>query len=308
LSRGIIEGKKVREELKIEQILESAEIFWENQKFKIGEEFFEVAIKKSKSEEKFKILTKYFHLAIEDENLIKAREILTEIENFKEEIQYFNERIQNFNEELQKLKEIFSKTEKKVLKFGKNPPKRNHQTEVYQKLLPFLEKIYLESCRGQRTQNSSTTSKLFCKLHSTSEFTKISPFKVEILNFEPFVAIYLDVITENEIEVIKNLSKNQMERAGVVGVPVTPLKVSKAKILSDSVHEKIRKLSKRAGDMTGLDVENAGVDFKVHNYGMGGQYHLHYDFRYDEDVDKEFGNRVVTVLFYVRNFFRFFKF
>lgn len=55
--------------------------------------------------------------------------------------------------------------------------------------------------------------------------------------------------------------------------------------------------------MTNLDLETA-EELQIANYGIGGHYDPHFDFATDKvktDKDLIDGNRVATVLFYVRN-------
>lgn len=52
--------------------------------------------------------------------------------------------------------------------------------------------------------------------------------------------------------------------------------------------------------MTGLSQKTA-EDLQTQNYGIGGHYSSHWDFyKKTEKTVKEKGNRIATVLFYVR--------
>lgn len=63
--------------------------------------------------------------------------------------------------------------------------------------------------------------------------------------------------------------------------------------------------------MTGLTVKTA-EELQVVNYGIGGHYEPHFDFarREESNAFKSLGtgNRIATVLFYVRLLFIFFSF
>jgi prolyl 4-hydroxylase len=156
---------------------------------------------------------------------------------------------------------------------------------------------------GKRLQNISTTSKLFCKFHSTNFFTKIAPLKLEIVNFSPFVGIFHDILSDNEIDVLKSFKSHEFHRATTLGGP-TGRKVSKErtsmfKFLFDMEHKVINDLSIRVGDMSGLNMETA-EGLQVQNYGIGGHYNMHHDYsRKGEDFNLGIGNRIATTLLYV---------
>lgn len=63
-------------------------------------------------------------------------------------------------------------------------------------------------------------------------------------------------------------------------------------------------ISKRVADMSRLTMGTAEF-LQVVNYGLAGYYTLHYDFALpgDETFEKlNLGNRIATVLFYVKYF------
>lgn len=71
----------------------------------------------------------------------------------------------------------------------------------------------------------------------------------------------------------------------------------------------MRNIGLRVEDMTGLTVKTA-EELQVVNYGIGGHYEPHFDFarREEKNAFKSLGtgNRIATVLFYVRFDFVFF--
>lgn len=89
----------------------------------------------------------------------------------------------------------------------------------------------------------------------------------------------------------------------IVSEPSTN-RIGKYAWFDDFYDKTIADMSKRVGDMTGLTMNSAEA-LQVVNYGIGGFYSLHFDFAIpgDDSYDKilGLGNRIATVLFYVRN-------
>lgn len=112
-----------------------------------------------------------------------------------------------------------------------------------------------------RLQNSSTISKLFCRYHSTNSFTKIAPFKLEIVNNHPFVGIFHDIILESEIEVFKEIAIQRLMRAQVLNNDshsiVSRHRVAKLGFLFEIQDESktLWKVSRRVSDMSGLSIK-----------------------------------------------------
>lgn len=67
-------------------------------------------------------------------------------------------------------------------------------------------------------------------------------------------------------------------------------------------HQVLETVGRRLEDMTGLSLQTA-EQYQVVNYGIGGHYEPHHDFSRKGEVNagwEHFGNRIATVLFYVR--------
>lgn len=96
-----------------------------------------------------------------------------------------------------------------------------------------------------------------------------------------------------------------MKRAVVQGDEgekiISSYRISKSAWLKDYSHSYVDDISIRVTDMTGLSIESA-EQLQIVNYGIGGYYDVHYDFALPDDLtfkEKETGNRIATVLFYV---------
>lgn len=132
--------------------------------------------------------------------------------------------------------------------------------------------ILSQACMGNRRQNSSELSKLYCYFQATTWFTKIAPFKVEVANLDPRVLIFHEILSQEEIEDIKSSSAQVLSRAMVVSTDSTPAvsngRIAKLSWHPDNTHKVLDRLSIRSRDMSGLNTETAEM-WQVQNYGIG---------------------------------------
>lgn len=167
-------------------------------------------------------------------------------------------------------------------------------------------KNYEALCRGEMDIPTEISSKLICRyLTENHPFLKIAPIKMEMMYLNPDIVLFYDVLSDNEIETIKEMARPRFKRA-VVHDPKTGelipahYRISKSSWLRDTESDVVARISRRVTDMTGLDMDSA-EELQVVNYGIGGHYEPHYDFaRKRENAFTKFGgNRIATVLFYM---------
>uniref|UniRef100_A0A8C1WBL6 procollagen-proline 4-dioxygenase n=1 Tax=Cyprinus carpio TaxID=7962 RepID=A0A8C1WBL6_CYPCA len=168
---------------------------------------------------------------------------------------------------------------------------------------------YEQLCRGQGVRMTPRRqSRLFCRYYNNNRhpFYMIGPVKQEDEWDRPRIMRYHDIITEKEMEKVKELAKPLL-RATVHDPQTGKLttaqyRVSKSAWLVAHEHPVVDRINQRIEDITGLDVKTA-EELQVANYGVGGQYEPHFDFgRKDEpDAFKALGtgNRIATWLFYM---------
>uniref|UniRef100_A0A8C2IHJ0 Prolyl 4-hydroxylase subunit alpha-1 n=1 Tax=Cyprinus carpio TaxID=7962 RepID=A0A8C2IHJ0_CYPCA len=169
---------------------------------------------------------------------------------------------------------------------------------------------YEQLCRGQGVRMSPRRQRrLLCRYYNSNRhpFYIIGPVKQEDEWDRPRIIRYHDIITEKEMEKVKELAKPRLRRATVHDPQTGKLttaqyRVSKSAWLAAYEHPVVDRINQRIEDITGLDVKTA-EELQVANYGVGGQYEPHFDFgRKDEpDAFKELGtgNRIATWLFYM---------
>lgn len=64
-------------------------------------------------------------------------------------------------------------------------------------------------CRGKLNRNAMEISKLYCFFITTNFYSKIAPFKVEAIHLSPYILLYHDVLSTNEIQSAKMFLQNE---------------------------------------------------------------------------------------------------
>jgi hypothetical protein len=73
--------------------------------------------------------------------------------------------------------------------------------------------IFSQVCRGLITKSPAETKTLSCYYRSTNYFTKIAPFKVEVVNSDPQLLLFYNVTSDYESDTMKNLLRLSELRA-----------------------------------------------------------------------------------------------
>ncbi|KAM4748197.1 prolyl 4-hydroxylase subunit alpha-2 isoform 2-T2 [Rhinophrynus dorsalis] len=181
---------------------------------------------------------------------------------------------------------------------------------VYARPLDYLPErdTYEALCRGEGVKmNPRRQKRLFCRYHDGNKnpYLLLGPIKEEDEWDSPRIVRYLDVLTDEEIEKIKELAKPKLARATVrdpkTGVlTVANYRVSKSAWLEGYDDPVVERVNLRMQAITGLTADTAEL-LQVANYGMGGQYEPHFDFSrrpFDSNLKAE-GNRLATYLNYM---------
>ncbi|KAM7361953.1 prolyl-4-hydroxylase-alpha MP [Cochliomyia hominivorax] len=182
-----------------------------------------------------------------------------------------------------------------------NPKPQNlyHNTKEY--------KLYEKVCRSEfeSPTNNSAKSNLSCKLYTNNHpYRLLQPFKLEELSLDPYVIFVHDILSDHQMEVIKNIAQPYMQRSTVFtadsyGSEVAQYRTSKTAWFKYSHHEYTLKWLQHVQDLTGFNTDNA-EDLQIANYGLGGHFEPHLDFFTNEKVkiDSE-GNRISTAIYYL---------
>lgn len=116
-------------------------------------------------------------------------------------------------------------------------------------------------------------------------YCRLAPYKVELLNLDPEIYMFHEMIDNKSIEVVKEYAKPSLARSKVRTTDQTNLgqgstrgyRISKNTWLSYESHPAIANLLKNLQHLTGLNMLNS-EDLQVCNYGIGGHYEPHFDF------------------------------
>ncbi|KRX64372.1 Prolyl 4-hydroxylase subunit alpha-2, partial [Trichinella sp. T9] len=163
-------------------------------------------------------------------------------------------------------------------------------------------------CRGEYLLTEKQRSRLYCYYKRDTPFLNLAPIKVEVMHWKPKIVIFRQVISANEIAVLKTLAYPRLSRATVQNSETGELETAKYRIskrcrtlrratvhnketgqlehasyrisksawLKEHEHPVVDRIVKRIHDMTNLNMETA-EDLQIANYGLGGHYDPHFD-------------------------------
>ncbi|XP_026797301.1 prolyl 4-hydroxylase subunit alpha-2 isoform X4 [Pangasianodon hypophthalmus] len=193
---------------------------------------------------------------------------------------------------------------------NKEPEETPIQLVTYERPKDYLPErdIYEALCRGEGVKMTQQRySRLFCRYQNGNRNPRLllKPMKEEDEWDSPHIVRYLEMLSDKEIEKIKELAKPRLARATVrdpkTGVLTTAhYRVSKSAWLEGYEDPVIAHVNQRIEDITGLTMDTAEL-LQVANYGVGGQYEPHYDFSrrpFDSNLKVD-GNRLATFLNYM---------
>ncbi|XP_012369757.1 prolyl 4-hydroxylase subunit alpha-2 [Octodon degus] len=184
------------------------------------------------------------------------------------------------------------------------------QEGVYDRPGDYLpeREVYESLCRGEGIKLTPQRRKrLFCRYHHGNRAPEllIAPFKEEDEWDSPHIVRYYDVMSDEEIERIKELAKpkNSSDCAREQHAAARSLfcgRRASARLSYVDRDPVVARVNRRMQHITGLTVQTAEL-LQVANYGMGGQYEPHFDFSrrpFDSGLKTE-GNRLATFLNYM---------
>lgn len=123
-------------------------------------------------------------------------------------------------------------------------------------------------------------------MDETHPFLWIAPLKAEELSRDPLLILYHDVIYQNEIDTIRKLTTNKLQRAKVTSTNesvVSNVRTSQFTFIPVTADKVLATIDRRVADMTNLNMRYA-EDHQFANYGIGGHYGQHMDWFYQSSV------------------------
>uniref|UniRef100_A0A0P5MAM3 procollagen-proline 4-dioxygenase n=1 Tax=Daphnia magna TaxID=35525 RepID=A0A0P5MAM3_9CRUS len=176
-------------------------------------------------------------------------------------------------------------------------------------------------CRGESLLSEEILGQLKCWYETHKEpYLFLMPIKIEQNSIRPAIYTFHDVLSDLEIETIKELATPLLARAKVLAkeagskTTVSNVRTSKTAWLEDKLHPMLHRISQRIALVTGLKV-NSSFDeaeiLQVANYGIGGHYSPHHDYLMKGKTDEELGkmnarelatgDRIATFMFYLND-------
>ncbi|XP_074837139.1 prolyl 4-hydroxylase subunit alpha-3 isoform X2 [Carettochelys insculpta] len=167
--------------------------------------------------------------------------------------------------------------------------------------------LYEELCQ---TLGSQPTQYQIPALHCSYEMNDnpyliLQPVKKELIQLQPYVALYHDFISDLEAEKVKELAAPWLQRSVVASEEKqqkAEYRISKSAWLKDTVDPVIVSLDRRIAALTGLNIRPPYAEYlQVVNYGIGGHYEPHFDHatsRKSPLYRMKSGNRLATVMIY----------
>ncbi|NXH46117.1 P4HA3 hydroxylase, partial [Dicaeum eximium] len=141
---------------------------------------------------------------------------------------------------------------------------------------------------------------------NSSPYLLLQPAKKEMVQIQPYVALYHDFITDAEAETIKGLAGPWLQRSVVASgekQQKAEYRISKGAWLKDTADPVVRALDRRIAALTGLDLRPPYAEYlQVVNYGLGGHYEPHFDHATSTKSPlyrMKSGNRIATVMIYL---------
>ncbi|NXT82190.1 P4HA3 hydroxylase, partial [Zapornia atra] len=139
-----------------------------------------------------------------------------------------------------------------------------------------------------------------------SPYLLLQPVKKEMVQTQPYVALYHDFISDAEAETIKGLAGPWLQRSVVASgekQQKAEYRISQSAWLKDTAHPAVRALERRVAALTGLDLRPPYAEYlQVVNYGLGGHYEPHFDHatsRKSPLYRMKSGNRIATLMIYL---------
>ncbi|XP_043535043.1 prolyl 4-hydroxylase subunit alpha-1-like isoform X3 [Chiloscyllium plagiosum] len=313
ISLGNLPGVKHKTSLTAEDCYELGKVAYSDTDYYHTELWMEQALKQLDAGEdsnvnKITILDYLSYAVYQQGDLDKAMELTKRLLTLDPEHQRANGNLKYFEymmaDQKNEKSNIAQKTEGN--KSGDVTKTKRERVKDY---LPERQK-YEKLCRGEGIKLTPRRQKrLFCRYSDAGRnpWYILKPVKQQDEWDKPRIIRYIDIISDEEIERVKELAKPRLRRA-TISNPITGVletahyRISKSAWLSGYEDPVISRINQRIQDLTGLDVSTA-EELQVANYGVGGQYEPHHDFaRKDEpDAFKELGtgNRIATWLFYM---------
>jgi len=145
--------------------------------------------------------------------------------------------------------------------------------------------MYIQLCRSIDLRPPKTTKDLYCK-YETRGKVPYGPRKVEIVNFDPYIAVLHEFITPSEINEFIKTASPKLKRSSMLGKGIngngsmTDYRISEQTWLTEKMAPlgpgKVTARIEDYLDLMATSTRDSEL-YQVANYGIAGQYDVHID-------------------------------
>lgn len=284
MARGVIMGHKSTAHLTARDCLYFGQLLYSKSDFEHATKWFEEALTR---------------LSLEKQPSISARTVHSYIASSLEQL----EEQQRMQEE-QRYAAGYSELRAKPTVTSSGMPYPEEYVEAYNNL-----------CRGEKVRNATEEKDLRCYLSVPHPYFRIGPVKMEVMNRDPYIVQFYDVIWPKEIRAIRSIGDPTLGRATVRETGqnlVSHGRISQVGWISPDAEPLLVRVNERVAMLTGLSTDYDKGDseiFQYNSYGPGGHYEPHHDYLFEgltdqqkeemDETDKTSGDRIATFMFYL---------
>lgn len=235
LMKGIIGGEKISPELTTHDL------------FTIGKEIFKTKTQDYLAQEYFHIVYEKIKIGQFSDKEVDERFLLLSLVSSYNRTGQFQKAINTVNvlvnkyAEYKRLIEVRKVLEVQEKKFGSSLiALHNPFEDTFEKNGKYSvekdENVFTQACRGNLKRANKDDSRLKCGFVYLykKQFTRLAQFKVEEVNMNPYVVVFHDVLTAQEVDHLKHISKSKVRwNQRATG------SVAKSTLLSKEIDDKV---------------------------------------------------------------------
>ena len=121
----------------------------------------------------------------------------------------------------------------------------------------------------------------------------------EVLNEEPLIIKFHDVLTDEECQALIDSAKSRLQRSKLAKKEVSQIRTSSGMFFDENESPLINEIEKRVASLMHLPIENA-EGLQVLHYEPGQEFKAHFDYFSDQHPSSQ-NNRISTLVLYLND-------
>nr|CAH0104732.1 unnamed protein product [Daphnia galeata] len=158
---------------------------------------------------------------------------------------------------------------------------------------------YSALCRGENLVENHVEDQLYCSYtfgNLGGALMRFQPIKKELVSRNPYIVWFLDVISDQDIDSVKNIAYPKMGQVLTINALneerfQSQRRVGETTLLMDKNYSILRRIARQMEDITGYVLSEAS---NILSYGVGGHFSPHCDY-----IGTKTGNDLATLIFYL---------